>query len=285
MAITKWKSMNMVMDNNKDDVKELQSVANAKYSFLWGKRAIREDGDYGKMTAGVVEKIQNHLLLKRDGWCGPTTIHWMANHKRNNGIVLINEDRSLKVIGRYWETTGWIPNGYGDCSTFGGPKDAGDNMYGQAYINSHNKPSQLASANPELMDMGILRPGIMTEGEFPMVKFFKLKDKHGNQRWKRSSTSWALNPKSFYCALRTKRSFGMRDDENPRVVIINPQTGQIVVCLRTDYGPAKSTKRVIDISPGAMDALGERTDGDLIIGWAHPKTPIGHYGTIDYKLR
>ena len=294
-------------DNNTANVREFQEFANAKFSFLWGGHGIKEDGIFGKMTTMAAMNVQKHLLLVPDGIIGPISIHWFKQYRTHNRIVL-NAGKPgtdpIWAIGRYWDKVGgFIPGGgLSWTSGFGGPNDSDDNMYGQAYIHSEPTPAILASHNPDLIDMGILRSNIMTMGSFPKVKFFNKKDADGNQIYVTASTSWALNPKGFYCALRTAGPFGMYDEENPKVLVINPKNGKMVVCLRTDHGPSAllgtpeypGTKpRGIDLSYGAMDALEAEpddgisitTDRDRVIyAWASPDSELGYVGDIDYKL-
>lgn len=43
-------------------------------------------------------------------------------------------------------------------------------------------------------------------------------------------------------------------------LVINPKTGQSVLCSLVDWGPNPNTGRVCDLSPGAMRALRLETD-------------------------
>lgn len=305
MSMNDWKTMSADRhDNDLANVREFQEFANAKFSHLWGKKLLKVDGIFGKNTDRAAESIQRHLLLVADGIVGPKTIHWLKSYKRNNRILLIPDKPEVKVLGGYWsEMGGWTPGDHITyTSTFGGPHDDGDNMYGQAYIRGYDRPSALASHNPELMDMGILRSGIATLGQFPMVKFFDKKDADGQQVYVRAGTSWALNPKSFFCAIRTEESYDRIDEENPVIAVINPKNGKVVFCLRVDKGPSRwlGTKRYpgtkprsIDLSDGAMDALeADPDDGIKILtdrerviwGWAAPGSTIGYKGQMPHPL-
>jgi peptidoglycan hydrolase-like protein with peptidoglycan-binding domain len=306
MSMLNWETMSKERENNRDNVRELQAFLNTKFSFLWGKESLKVDGIFGKNTDNAVEMAQFHLFLCPDGIVGPITIHWFKEYRRHNRILLFQDKPEINIKGRYWEAMGgFIPgSGYSYSSTFGGPNDPGDWMYGQAYITGdYRRPSDLASHHPELMDMGIFRPEIMTLGEYPMVKYFNKRDKDGNQVYVRAGASWALNPKSYYCAIQTDRSYGRWDEENPRILIINPKNGKAVIALRTDKGPSKllgtkrfpgTKRRDIDLSYGCMDALEAEvhddkivaTDGTkLIYGYAGPDNELGYVGEISHQLK
>ena len=125
--------------------------------------------------------------------------------------------------------------------------------------------------HPLLANMGILRPEIAEIGEWPLTTDWK-------DRAKRASTSWALDPESYYIAMRWRvpgRSMGYMNGENPRLLVWNEATGKAVVCLRTDYGPHPTTKRLMDLSQGALGHLNLTTDDTARVAWASDNAPIG----------
>lgn len=78
-----------------------------------------------------------------------------------------------------------------------------------------------------------------------------------------------LNPKDFYCACRwdyskygksTKEAIAFLKKCKVRVV-----SGDKSIVVRvSDWGPGKSTKRIIDLSPGAMNELDISTDKEKV---------------------
>lgn len=92
----------------------------------------------------------------------------------------------------------------------------------------------------------------------------------------------ALNPKSFYCAMRwnyhvehltpeeVKRSWA-----NKKVLVTNAKNGIAVVARAVDYGPHENTGLDIGLSPGAAEALGVEVGDEVDIALADPKSPLG----------
>jgi len=83
-----------------------------------------------------------------------------------------------------------------------------------------------------------------------------------------------LNPDMFYCALRIRWDAvdGISTDalkeffrDKIKVVVRNPANERGIGCWIVDWGPARSTGRMIDLSPGAMRELGLQTDDDVEI--------------------
>ncbi len=77
-------------------------------------------------------------------------------------------------------------------------------------------------------------------------------------------TSHRLKESALYCAIR----FNPEDKEQLRdeeFKISNPKTGKYVMCALVDYGPHERTGRVVDISPGAAEAIGVETDDEVIV--------------------
>ena len=72
-----------------------------------------------------------------------------------------------------------------------------------------------------------------------------------------------LNPDKFYIACRWfgKTSVDVESRRKLRLLRYRVSAnGKSVVCQPADWGPAEWTKRIADISPGAADALGVKTD-------------------------
>lgn len=121
----------------------------------------------------------------------------------------------------------------GRCSTFGGRGDAGMRVgEGLAYF-EHDE----ADLRPDLF----LPRGDPIEG-----------------------ASQRLRPEAFYLALPVAKGSA------PRFLlagspwhVMNPKTGQSVLCSLVDWGPNPNTGRVCDLSPGAARALRLVTD-DLV---------------------
>lgn len=59
-----------------------------------------------------------------------------------------------------------------------------------------------------------------------------------------------------------------------KLKITNPQTGKSIVVRPADVGPGVP-KRVVDVSETAINALGAKTDDQVVIEWVDPKTPLG----------
>jgi hypothetical protein len=75
------------------------------------------------------------------------------------------------------------------------------------------------------------------------------------------------DPNGLYFAARFDYStFSRAELRNMRFEAYNPATGQTVTGLRPDdWGPAPSTGRAFDVSPGVLNALGGQTDSTIYI--------------------
>ena len=266
-----------------DSVRILQQLLNTMRNKALFRR-LNEDGDFGGLTIAAVRKFQASRMLLQDGAVGPTTKMWLYLSYKDRYVMgkiyklPLDDGSFVPIYGQWHQDLGRIAlGGRGECSSFGGPFDKGDNMYGQAYISSARTPAKLFAKHPELVRMGILRKDIEGINEFPMMPFFK------TGRFKRASTSWALDTHGFYCALYG-RSFGKYDERNPRVVVYNPRTKQACICLRTDHGPHPDTEREIDLSPGAENSIGLGTDDLCIYGWAADDLEPGYRGRLLHHL-
>ncbi|WP_336251069.1 NlpC/P60 family protein [Stomatohabitans albus] len=60
-----------------------------------------------------------------------------------------------------------------------------------------------------------------------------------------------------------------------KVLVRSPKTGRAVVLWAADWGPATYLRRLIDVSPAALKALGISTDATVEVAWADPATPVG----------
>lgn len=241
----------------------------------------RIDEDFGKGCQAAAAKFQQYRLMLEDGVVGPMTKAvmgeaWVKGWKVGSPFAPEPPLPGAMVYGPWHPSLGWLPGTElyqeegGKVSSFGGPDDSGDRIYGQAYIPGASSPIALAEKHPTLMAMGILRKEIAGIEEYPMTTDWK-------GRHKRADTSWCLNPDSFYCAMRWGKSGGSAwsGASNPRVLVWNERTGKAVVVLRTDWGPHIRTGRVIDLSPGAMSALELRTDDRVRLTWAENGATLG----------
>lgn len=241
----------------------------------------RVDDVFGKATEAAVLKFQQYRLLDETGVVDLETRLELGTAFFDGwtpGIPFQPRRWSEPnfVVGPWHSHLGWLPGvalgrlEQGKMSTFGGPKDKGDRIYGQAYVDGDETPLAVYQRHPTLVHMGLLREEIKDIEEYPTVTDWK-------GRLKRADTSWCLNPDSFYCAMRWRSTGGKfyRNDGNPRVVVWNESNRKAVVCLRTDWGPHVRTGRLIDLSPGAEAALEIQTDDVVRVTWAHDGANIG----------
>lgn len=77
-------------------------------------------------------------------------------------------------------------------------------------------------------------------------------------------TSHRLREDAFYCAIRfdSTQKEALR---NQKIKVINPITGEHVMCILADWGPNENTGRVIDLSHGAMQAIDVGTDDEVMV--------------------
>lgn len=119
----------------------------------------------------------------------------------------------------------------GRCSTFGGPQDLGVSFSeGLALVPDIERDLSRWA--------GLFLPRSMT----------------GTAGLARS-----LNPAAFYCAMRWDYAATSKVTLRRCIVLVRGPFGA-VWCRPVDYGPARWTKRVIDLSPGAAAVIGVRTD-------------------------
>jgi hypothetical protein len=279
MDIKEWAARPEVLEleSQGEDVEFLQNLLNR---FMEKSiRPLNPDGDYGKLTKNAVIMYQQDRLLNPDGEVGGMTKKDMlsafgTNWSQEKPFELSTSTGPIKVWGSNIDICGQIPYSFGEISTFGGPKDTGDLMYGQAYVTGSDlkSPKAFCEKNRELVEMGILRKECLAIDSYPIVKI-------GGKDY-RASGSWCLDPwAGWYCAIYTKKSFGLYGAKNPRVVVINPKTGQVGVFLRTDQGP-NPLCGAIDLPNHVEKTMGLSQDDDAIIGWADWDVAPGYKGIV-----
>ena len=75
-----------------------------------------------------------------------------------------------------------------------------------------------------------------------------------------------LNPDAFYIAMRWgDASISKTIARHAIFRLTNPATDVSIFSQAADFGPAIRTKRVVDMSPGAANALALTTDDDVIV--------------------
>lgn len=91
-----------------------------------------------------------------------------------------------------------------------------------------------------------------------------------------------INPNDYYCAMRwdyqtmhanvgtAKKLWSQK-----RILIVNPANGRAVVARPNDWGPHVRTERIIDVSPGALKAIGATTDNLVLVSFAQDDAPLG----------
>jgi N-acetylmuramoyl-L-alanine amidase len=75
-----------------------------------------------------------------------------------------------------------------------------------------------------------------------------------------------LNPYVSYLAMRWDYAVHSKDSLLDKVALVrNPKTGFALKAFPADWGPHPDTRRIADLSPGLMDALGLVTDDEVEI--------------------
>lgn len=221
------------------------------------------DGRFGPRTENALERYQYARLIGADGICGPQTRADMLDaYTRDWSLGAPFLHRGFRVMGGIHTSKGRIPSRSGKMSTFGGAKDKGDRCYGQALVPADNA-YDLYQRHEALVAMGLFVVG--ATDPLPRVT-----DWRGRECT--AGISYLLNPKSYYVAMRWARS-GRPVPRRDRVVVLAGD--RACVCAPTDWGPAKSTGRNIDISPGCEEALGLTTDDRVEICWGVSGTDLG----------
>ncbi len=240
-----------------------------------GITPLNPDGDFGEKTYAMVIKFQTARFLEDiDGIVGTDTANEIADCISEEWILgQVFEFNGKWIYGGFHPSFGWMPDNAGKCSSFGGPDDLGDRMYGQAYIDEAKSPSALAAKHPKLLAMGILRSDIVNIDKYPIVR-----DCPPSTKMVSAGASWCLDPMSFYCAIRTPKgspALKARNENSPRIYVFNPRSNIGVITLRTDYGPHPRTGRNIDLSPGAEKKLCATTDTFTRFCWAADQEELG----------
>ena len=229
------------------------------------------DGSFGRLTEKALADYQWARMLPAIGSASPTTktdmsaalgTGWYPGQPFTPWPIYLDGERDVHVIGGYHAVFGRIPAREGKMSTFGGPDDAGDRIYGQALVAANNA-AELYDRHPALVEMGVFTEG--HSDPLPMTTDWK-------GRVRRAGISYMLNPESFYVAMRWRKP---RPSALTSRVVVLTDEGKAVCCTATDWGPAQSTGRVIDISPGAEEALGITTDSMVRIAWGIDGAPLG----------
>jgi hypothetical protein len=266
------------------------------------------DEEFGKGCRAAAQRFQQGRLLSESGVVDETTkITMLAAFEEgwHPGMTFTPPWSGVtqSVIGPWHPKLGDLPDlrlgkdEEGKMSTFGGPQDWGDRIYGQAYFSDAKSPQDMIDNQPELVEMGI----VMDAASALAVRYDRSSGPHekgdrffngdlsvwppttGPEKGKRAGESSMLNPASFYIAMRFKRSGGRYNERNPKLMLWCEKTQKACVVMRTDYGPHTDTGRLVDISPGAADALylepdDEKrlpTDSRVFVTWAPDGAPLG----------
>lgn len=225
------------------------------------------DGVYGGNTASGVDTFERARVLVRDGIVDLDTKAAMLK-AAESGWKLGKTFSYLgaEIFGGVHPVYGGMPDYKGRCSWFGGPDDAGDRIYGQALIPTDPEKSvqALYSQHPDLVQMGLFREGLVDP--LPQVT-----DWNGNTA--QAGISWCLNPDSYYLAMRWGGGSHRPNPASARVLLLYHD--KAVIVAPTDWGPAVSTGKAFDLSPGAMKALGTKTGITIAGMWAADSAPLG----------
>lgn len=124
----------------------------------------------------------------------------------------------------------------GKCSWFGGPQDMGvSEDEGLAFIFSYESAPHLFLDEQPPGTTGLAR---------------------------------RLDPAQYYVACRWDYSVTpktMLDDADKMALVKAPKTGRKCLAWPADWGPHDDTDRVADLSPGLLDALGIKTDDEVLV--------------------
>lgn len=74
-----------------------------------------------------------------------------------------------------------------------------------------------------------------------------------------------LDPDALYCAMRWDYAQTGRNALLHGKVRVQAGNGRVVWCAPADWGPNERTGRIIDLSPGAIEALGIETDAVVTV--------------------
>jgi hypothetical protein len=234
------------------------------------------DGDYGGKTKTAVEQFQQYRMVRSrdrtkagdDGVWGPITASYAEialaeNYKQGQPWKY----KGVLVYGWRHPQFGRIPETEGKTSSFGGPDDKGDRLYGQARVSAETA-KDLYEKYDDLVKLGVFRK--QPNGE-PYKDPLPIVTGTGGRRGV-AGISWLLNPNSFYCALRTNPPYP--NVRQARVAFFFKNKACVTVC--TDWGPHERTGRNSDLSPGTLNVLNAETDDWLENQcWAVDSHPLG----------
>lgn len=167
--------------------------------------------------------------------------------------ILMTEEQMLKIKQAVCSTCGhlWYPR----------PRELEDPDF--------TCPKSFLSPSPMGHGAPVVNRVIESMDKWPRVIDWK-------RRLKRAGTSWALNEDSFYIAMRFRRGPKVYSDHaNPRLLVWSEDTGKGVVVMRSDYGPATWTGKLLDLSPGAVKVLDLRTGKRARVCYAADDAPLG----------
>lgn len=241
------------------------------------------DDIFGKGVLKGVLRFQQARLLEETGIVDSTTRRalvdaWQVDWRPGQPFKIKIGNSDISTYGVHHPVVGELPEAVlgqvegGRMSTFGGPRDKGDRIYGQAYLSGAPSPRAFIKKHTKLVGMGV----ILSKSEASKIDYFQGNLEHWplttdwRGRKKHAGPSALLNPNGHYCALRWRR--GQRkatyNDKSPRILVWNPKNGKATVNLATDYGPHPSTHRYIDVSPGTARDLDLRTDDYCCVAYA-----------------
>lgn len=133
----------------------------------------------------------------------------------------------------------------GKCSTFGGPNDTG-----------------------VAVKEGL---ALLTEGQWrrPIWRGLFLPNYNLDFGMARN-----LNPSAFYCACRWDYAKTPRAILAQSIVRVVSENGTCIFVRPVDWGPNIRTGRIIDLSPGAANALGVATDDKVEVTLVTPTSGL-----------
>lgn len=241
-----------------DDVLKLQQILSKKNYSLG---AI--DGIFGRLTEAAVTNFQIDNGIDADGKVGPQTWNYLKKFEifpKSKEIPKLDfslgkrkpQPPEVTRLGEWSireEGNNVILSVKGKMSTFGGCRDKGVKPdEGLALFSEKNgkEASQEASKSMNLQ-------GLFTGSN----------DFVGAAR--------RLNEKALYIACRWRYDYirkitGVNASEylkSIKVRVTNISNGRKIEAVPVDWGPKETTGRVADLSPGAADALGLKTDQEV----------------------
>lgn len=253
------------------------------------------DDEFGKGVRKAVLRFQQARLLEETGAVDVETRRTLVEAWRDSwrpGMVFALKIGAVSIhtFGPNHPALGDLPETAlgrvegGRISNFGGPHDAGDRIYGQAYLAGAKTPRAFIQKHKALVRMGV----VMTEAKALAVEardrrgaplgdpFFNrgldewplTTDWRGRER--RAGPSSLLNPDGCYCAIRWRRGQrgrSWRDENSPRIIVYNPETCKAAITLGTDYGPHPDTGKYVDVASKVERHLGLKTGGFAYVAY------------------